>query len=382
MKPLVLLSDAYGGHGGIAKFNRDLLTSLSSYPGLLEATAIPRLMPFPPEPIPSNLNYVTDGLGGKRRYLSAVLRSIIGRARRSDLIVCGHINLLPFAVLAKKLTGAKLALVIHGIDAWDPVTRKGTSYSLRQVDAVIAVSKLTLDRFQGWAGLESVPSFVLPNSFEPGLFVPGPASEALLDRYGLQRSDRILMTLGRLAGQQRRKGFDEVLEAMPSLLRDEPSLKYLIVGDGADRGRLEQKAARLGLEEAVVFTGMIKEEEKADHYRLADGFAMPSHGEGFGIVLLEAMACGIPVLASKADGSSEALMRGKLGILVNPSVPSEVELGIRRLLAKPKGEVPEELGYFSFVNYTARLHDILDRLGKPAIPQQGRETGRLPSSIH
>ncbi|MGU3472494.1 glycosyltransferase family 4 protein [Paenibacillus sp. D51F] len=382
MKPLVLLSDAYGGHGGIAKFNRDLLTSLSSYPGLREATAIPRLMPFPPEPIPANLNYVTEGLGGKRRYLSAVLRSLIGRARRSDLIVCGHINLLPFAVLAKKLTGAKLALVIHGIDAWDPVTRKGTSYSLRQVDAVIAVSKLTLDRFQGWAGLESVPSFVLPNSFEPGLFVPGPAPEALLDRYGLQRSDRIVMTLGRLAGQQRRKGFDEVLEAMPSLLRDEPSLKYLIVGDGADRGRLEQKAASLGLEEAVVFTGMIKEEEKADHYRLADGFAMPSHGEGFGIVLLEAMACGIPVLASKADGSSEALMRGKLGILVNPSVPSEVELGIRRLLSKPKGEVPEELGYFSFGNYTARLHDILDRLGKPAIPQQDRDTGRLPSSIH
>ena len=136
----------------------------------------------------------------------------------------------------------------------------------------------------------------------------------------------------------------------------------MIVGDGVDRFRLERKAASLGVSGYVIFTGMIKEEEKADHYRLAAGFAMPSHGEGFGIVLLEAMACGVPVLASKVDGSSEALMHGNLGILVDPANLGEVKAGLMRLLETPAGTVPRNLEFFSFSNYIYRLHTILDGL--------------------
>ncbi|MGN7455220.1 glycosyltransferase [Paenibacillus pasadenensis] len=380
MKPLVLLTDAYGGHGGIAKFNRDLLGAVCSSPQVERATAIPRIMPYPPGELPPKLDYVTAGLNSKPRYLKTVLGSLLGRARGSDVILCGHINLLPFAALAKKMTGAKLALIIHGIDAWDPVTRGGTGWALSQLDAVISVSRLTLDRFCGWTGLAGIPSYVLPNSFEPGQFTPGPRPAYLMERYGLQPQDRIVMTLGRLAGQDRRKGFDEVLEALPTLRRQVPRLRYLIVGDGSDRARLEAKAAALGVDDAVVFTGLIAEEEKADHYRLADGFAMPSHGEGFGIVLLEAMACGVPALASSKDGSSEALMHGKLGELIDPADPEQVQGGILRLLSKPRGEVPEGLGHFSYANYTARLHDILQRIGgDAAVPAGGslRSTGKL-----
>src|SRR6185295_7156824 len=100
-----------------------------------------------------------------------------------------------------------------------------------------------------------------------------------------------------------------------------PTLKYMIVGDGDDLARLEQKTFSLGLSERVIFAGRISEEEKAAHYCLADAYVMPSRGEGFGIVFLEALACGLPVMGSLADGGREALLDGALGCLVDPSNP-------------------------------------------------------------
>ena len=86
---------------------------------------------------------------------------------------------------------------------------------------------------------------------------------------------------------------------------------------------------------------------------------MPSKGEGFGIVLLEAMACGIPVMASKIDGSYEALLQGKLGVVVDPRNSESVIQGIKEILTCPK-VVPAELDYFSFENFEKRCHSILD----------------------
>ena len=132
------------------------------------------------------------------------------------------------------------------------------------------------------------------------------------------------MTVGRLASQERYKGFDEVIEIMPELLKRFPTLKYLIVGDGPDRPRLEAKAGALGLSNKIIFTGYIPESEKVAHYNLADAYVMPSMGEGFGIVLIEAAACGVPVVGSRVDGSREALLDGRLGRLVDPKSPSEL----------------------------------------------------------
>ena len=97
---------------------------------------------------------------------------------------------------------------------------------------------------------------------------------------------------------------------LPALAADVPDVAYLIAGDGDDRARLEKKAAALGVADRVVFAGYVPEEEKADHYRLADAFVMPGRGEGFGIVYLEALACGVPVVASSLDASREAVRDG------------------------------------------------------------------------
>jgi phosphatidyl-myo-inositol dimannoside synthase len=154
---------------------------------------------------------------------------------------------------------------------------------------------------------------------------------------------------------------DEVMQALPGLLADHPDLVYLIGGEGPDRPRLEARARALGIADRVIFAGRIAEEEKLAHYHLADAYVMPSRGEGFGIVILEAMAAGLPTLASVKDGGREALLDGKLGLLVDPDDPASVAAGIRALLARRKGR-PEGLEYYSVQSFRRRVSAFLDEI--------------------
>ena len=140
-----------------------------------------------------------------------------------------------------------------------------------------------------------------------------------------------------------------------------PDIAYLIAGDGDDRARLEQKAADLGVADRVVFAGYVPETEKADHYRLADAFVMPGRGEGFGIVYLEALACGVPVVASALDASREAVRDGMLGEVVDPDDAASVRRGILAALSTER-KVPEGLTYFSFGQFVKRWHRVVDRV--------------------
>ena len=115
----------------------------------------------------------------------------------------------------------------------------------------------------------------------------------------------------------------------------------------------------------MVFTGFIEENEKPDHYRLADAYVMIGRLEGFGFAFLEAMACGIPVVGSKLDGSREALREGALGILVDPRRPDDIQAGILEALKRPRGVIPAGLDYFSFENYEQRCHQILRQIATP-----------------
>jgi len=164
------------------------------------------------------------------------------------------------------------------------------------------------------------------------------------------------MTLGRLADRERYKGFDEVLDVLPLLVREIPDIKYLIVGDGDDRPRLETKVGLLGLTEHVVFAGKAPESEKVAHYSLADVYVMPSSGEGFGIVLLEATACGVPVIGSIVDGSREALLNGALGQLVDPK---NFDGLARTILCVLKSNMPrrrpEAIATFSVPEFHAKV---------------------------
>lgn len=356
---LALVTDAFGGYGGIAKFNRDFLSALCSAVTCKEVVAVPRLMPAPPGPLPAKLTYVTQAVDSKFKYVAKILGVLAGRDR-FDLIVCGHINLVPIAWLARAMSGAPFVLVVHGIDAWQPTGNPITNYLVKRVDAFISVSDVTAKRFTEWTGLGYEKGYVLPNSIDLKVFMPSAKNSELVHKYGLK--DKVLiMTMGRLVSVERYKGFDEVLQVLPELVRDVPNLVYMVAGEGDDRARLQDKVSRLGMQDHVVFTGFVPESRKRDYYNLADAFILPSRGEGFGIVLLEAMACGIPVVGSTQDGSREALRDGALGALVDPGDAKAVRHAIVRALQQPK-RVPDGLEYFAYANFERRVHQISERL--------------------
>jgi phosphatidylinositol alpha-1,6-mannosyltransferase len=355
MRVLVLTTEAFGGHGGIAQYNRDLLTALCAIPECERVIGLPRLMSRVPEPLPAKLIYRDDGLKGKWAYTLAAWR-----AARSccDLVICGHINLLPVAVMAAWRSAAPLVLLIYGIDAWQPHRGRLVNRLLRRVAHVISISEITRDKFSSWSGIPRECIHVLPNAIDLSRYGAGPKNPILEQRYGLA-GRRVLMTLGRLSADERYKGFDEVLESMPALLNLYPDLTYLIAGDGDDRDRLQRKAQSLGVADRVVFAGYVAELEKADYYRLADAYVMPGRGEGFGFVFLEAMACGVPVVASRLDGSREAVRHGELGILVDPNNREELRAGIVTALTQPK-QIPPGIEYFAYPNFQQRLWVIVN----------------------
>jgi len=353
---LVPLTDAFGGRGGIAQFNRDLLRALCAHAEINRVTALPRVMPDAPEEHPRALDYRTEAAAGKGVYLRTMVRQMWRGAY--DGVICGHIHLLPIAWLAARRARVSLLLILHGIEARDPSDKWLANQLVPAVDAFVSVSDHTKRQVSQWSGVAPEKGTVVPNCIDRSRFGPGEAPAYLKDRYGLH--DRtVMLTLGRLPVQEKRKGHDEILEVLPDLAEEVPDLTYLICGDGADRSRLEAKAKRLGVADRTIFAGYIPEEEKADHYRVADVFAMPGRTEGFGIVYLEAMACGVPVVASSADASQEAVRNGRLGTVVDPDDPDSVKTGILEALRAPQG-VPEGLDYFSVERFRERWHDVVD----------------------
>ena len=360
MKVLMVLHEAFGGRGGIAKFNRDLITSVCAHPDVRAVTAIPRLVTEPTGPIPEKLSFPIGGLWGKATWFLRVGIAALARTRY-DLILCGHINLLPAAFAARLAHPVPIGLIVHGIEAWHPTGRRLTDRLASRIDFLISVSNITRSRFSSWTGADSVRTFILPNTVDTVQFRPGPAKPELVRRWGLD-GRRVLLTLARLEARERYKGIDEILEILPGLSADFPDLAYVIAGDGSDRPRLEAKARTLGVANRVVFTGYVPESEKLDLYRAAHAFAMPGHGEGFGIVFLEAMACGVPVVASTMDGSREAVRDGALGQAINPTDPVALRSAIRAALTRPRGIVPDGLDYFDMSHFRQRVHSILEQV--------------------
>lgn len=357
---LALFTDAFGGRGGIAKFNRDLSYALTAPPLNADVSAIPYVEPVDSiRSLPEQFNYRTEGASSRLAFVSSALRATLSGSQSSlDGVLCGHLHLLPVGALVSLVSGTPLLLIIHGVDAWSPPSSPLIRWSISFVDRVVSVSRHTKKRFLTWANLTADQVHVIPNCIDSAPFDPGPKPDHLLDSYGLK--DRtILLTLSRLSSEEQYKGHDEVIEILPDLVEDIPDIAYLICGDGDDRQRLEAKVRQFDISDRVVFTGYVPETEKADHYRLADVFVMPGRGEGFGIVYLEALACGIPVVASSLDASQEAVLDGEIGEVVDPTDREDLKEGILRALNRQRGSVPSSLGHFSKARFQERWQRVV-----------------------
>ncbi len=229
---------------------------------------------------------------------------------KCDYIFCGHINLAPLINIYSKLFGIPYIVLTYGKEVWETLP-KTKQKALQQAEQIWTISRYSRDRLCQSNQINPEKVKILPCVVDGNIFTPAPKPLELLKKYNLENS-QVLMTVARLWSGDIYKGVDVTIRALPEILTVFPNVKYLVIGRGDDQPRLAQLAKDLGVEKQVIFAGFIPTAELVNHYRVADAYIMPSQ-EGFGIVYLEAMACGIPVLAGSADGSADPLQDGRLG---------------------------------------------------------------------
>ena len=251
--------------------------------------------------------------------------------QRPDLFICGHINFSPLALRIFNLLKIPYWVVVHGIDAWDIKDASKIS-ALRAAQRIISVSEYTSARITAEHKISPESIFRIPNTFDASQFVIQPKPQYLLDRYQFKSDQPIILTVTRLASGDRYKGYDQIIQSLPAIRRQIPNIHYLLVGKGDDRERIEAMVKTTDVGDCVTLAGFVSDNELADYYNLCDVFAMPSKGEGFGIVYLEALACGKPTIGGNQDGAIDALCHGELGVLVNPDEVEELGETIIQIL--------------------------------------------------
>jgi glycosyltransferase involved in cell wall biosynthesis len=292
---------------------------------------------------PTTITYLTSGQTLPGLRTPAFATQIIQTSLRHPphLIISTHLNFVLAAWLLKKLRKIPYWTVAHGIEAWD-IQSPFLKTALKDADRILAVSHYTRDRLLTEQNLDPAKVVVLPNTFDSNRFKIAPKPQYLSDRYKLTAQQPTILTVARLAEVERYKGYDRILEALPTIRKSIPDIHYILVGKGADRFRIEQLIAKLNLQDCVTLAGFVPDEQLSDYYNLCDVFAMPSKREGFGIVYLEAMACGKPCLGGDRDGAIDALCHGELGALVNPD---DVEAIAKTLIQILQGTYPNPLMY-------------------------------------
>lgn len=326
--------------GGIQSYVKDILqayVSLSSEIGSSTRAEVFLLRdgsgcenPFDVYPLKFHYLKAQVPLLGRIRFAGALLNCLW--QRRPSHVFCGHIKLAPLTQLLCGAFGVPYTVLTYGKEVWERLPN-GERWALAASTGIWTISRYSRDRVCVANDLNVDKVQMLPCVVDGDTFTPGPKSPELMARYGLEGS-KVLMTVARLWSGDIYKGVDVTIRAIPAIAKVFPEVKYLVIGRGDDQPRLAQLAIDLGVSDRVVFAGFVPTPDLVEHYRLADAYIMPSQ-EGFGIVYLEAMACGKPVLAGDADGSADPLQDGRLGWQVPHRDPEAVAVACIEIL---KGE--------------------------------------------
>lgn len=351
MRVLALVTEAFGGYGGIAQYNRDFLTALSMSDSITAVTAIPRFGK-PSADLPAGIAQLSPS--PTRTAWSA--RSIYQAFKwRPNLIFCGHLNSAPLAAAIGKAIDCPIWLQVHGIEAWSE--RGGLMrQAIEAASLISSVSRFTRSRLLSWCDIAPESVRVLPNTLGT-IDQTRKKREDLISLHNL-RNRKVILTVGRMAASERYKGHDRIISCLPRLRHSVPSSIYVVVGSGDDRPRLEALACDLGVGDIVKFTGQIADTELADFYTLADVFAMPSTGEGFGIVFLEAAAHGLSIIGGNRDGSVDALADGAIGTLVDPDDADLLTEALIVELLRKERKSAGTVRRFAFENFALHIDNM------------------------
>lgn len=305
--------------------------------------------------------------GFGRHKISFSLRSILAGVQ-ADVLIVSHVNLsLPALIIRLLHPACKIWLFAHGTEVWRPLSR-WKKRILKTADHIICVSSFTRERLIAIQQADPQRCMVLHNIADPLIQVPAhfDKPDYLLKRYGLKPTDKIVLTLSRMTAHDQAKGYDQVIRAMGKIIRNSPNIRYLLAGKWApaEKIRIEQLVAENGMDDHFILTGYLEPEELADHYLIADLFVLPSKKEGFGIVFVEAMMFGLPVICGNKDGSTDVVRHVGMGTAIDPDDPAALELAIRKKLhqrlttASRKSVQQECLKHFNAQQYS----DVLLKL--------------------
>lgn len=366
-KILFLTLETFSAAGGIQSMNRTLAYSLfelckknnwdiSLYClNDLSADLKPKYLPF----------FCFKGFGKNKTIF--ILSSIMN-GMNTDLVVLSHVNLSVIGHAIRLLNpNCKIWIVAHGIEVWQPL--KGWKKRIwATVDRVICVSQFTKSKVISLQRAASSQCVVLNNALDPFMKLPENFDKPayLLERYGLKYEDRVVFTLTRINSTEKFKGYEQVIAAISRIKQSFPSIKYILAGpcNPTEKRRIEQLIAARGLSNNFILTGYIEEKELPDHYLLADLFVLPSKKEGFGIVFIEAMAYGLPIICGNADGSIDAVRNSEMGMAIDPDNVEALEAAIIQKLSlnvtiEDRKSIQHQcLKHFNEPNY----RDILEKL--------------------
>lgn len=273
---------------------------------------------------------------GFARHKLRFTLSAIGRARRFAkarplVALAAHPNLaFPIEWIQRASPTLKTVVMSHGVEVWTPLPllRRG---ALLRADRVLAPSSDTAQKLTAIQGVLPGRVRVLPWPLNPD-FLRLANAPAKLPAPAHFPEGRVVLTVGRWAASERYKGADELIGAVSMLRADIPDLQLALVGKGDDLPRLRRLAAETSVADRVHFFDHLSREEVAACFARADVFALPSTGEGFGIVFLEAMAFGKPVVGAACGGTTDVIEDGINGLLVPPREPERLAQALKILL--------------------------------------------------
>lgn len=358
---LIQSSSIFEQYGGIESYQDDLLLLWGE---ILGSKAVGSVIPDRGSLGPIDRPYATwkagvaaGGIKGKwsNRFGREYFRSVetAATALKPNFLVCGHISLAPLTLILSRRLRIPFLSIAYGIESWG---QAGSLLSrCSPMGLVRGLEELAFAQSHGFISISEWTREILSKRGVDSkrVVVIHPRLPALYERIQPRpdrRDDGVLrlLTVSRLNSEEAYKGQDHVIEALARIRKTQPNLRieYTIVGDGRDISRLKQRSVSCGVDKLVRFEPGVKHrDELLDKYHHHDVFIMPSRyghwggrwrGEGFGIVYVEAAACGLPTIAYRCGGVMDIVEHGHSGLLAEPDNIEDLARQISELAASPE----------------------------------------------
>lgn len=364
MKIVALLTDVFGAVGGIQTFNRSLAKALDEIAQDREWKVSLLVLNDRREGVEAHsyfngyrTRYRPFG-HDKRRFAFAAFRESLD----ADVVVVGHVNFTPLALGLPSLRGLKVLLVVYGVEVWRRLPLLQL-LGVRRASRILSISGHTRTMMESHNRLDGARFDIVPPSLDPisDTEIKLRSREELALPLG-----HMILSVARLKADERYKGIDRVIEALPAVLEVVPDAFYVVVGDGTDRDRLERLARDMEVGDKVIFAGRVDDGLLASFYDGCDVFVLPSWGEGFGIVFLEAMYFSKACVGARAGAIPEVIAEGETGLLIDPKNTDSLADSIIRMLEdeslrRGMGDAGKERleREFSFQAYRRRIETAL-----------------------